>query len=463
MDIRGEQADFEAVLDPDYFVRYDACNRILEANGIPLKIPDLRRVFSGILEGSGAFSEKDRQRCQRALDELIAFIRDYGKPPDYTGMTREEINECFLDACSSSSTKPDLNRIRDLCEHGADLHVHDARGFAALKLATTIYDRDVMKYFLDRGADINEVIPYKGGNTSTVWIEKAGYAALEDLRLMLEAGARVDDRDSAGNTALMKYCAGNPIREGVALFLEHGANPALVNSEQYSTLHLIARQNADGATVKLLIDHGAVVDGKNDLGETPLHVNSTFTLAGDERIALCLLEHGADPNLRNADGDTPLILATRCEKEAVVKALMEHGARKELKDAAGKTAYAIALAKGFPKIARLIDPQAFAEQEKKADRSELKKIREQIVEMLKAGKRQYRSDKEGYSWFSRQGDIYQLERFENGASPPDVSSYSTDEAALEFLYETNRNCSKDETEISVYRQILNSLVKPSDA
>jgi hypothetical protein len=49
MEIKGSQTDFEAVLSDDYFERYDACENLLQANDIPLKISDLRQVFQHII------------------------------------------------------------------------------------------------------------------------------------------------------------------------------------------------------------------------------------------------------------------------------------------------------------------------------------------------------------------------------------------------------------------------------
>ncbi|HOY67801.1 MAG TPA: ankyrin repeat domain-containing protein [Candidatus Ozemobacteraceae bacterium] len=458
MELKGDPEDLKNVLDEEYFVRYEAYNRLLRANGIPLEIPDLRRVFAGMMNVSGPLNEKKRGKLQEAFDRFARFVQEYGRPFDFPAMTPEEITERFLDACSRTSTPPDLRELRELCAHGADVHAHDALGFSALKLATRVYNREVTAFLLGRGVDINEPIRYKDGNVSTVWIEKAGYAEVEDLRLMLDAGARPNDRDSAGNTALMTYCAGNPVPEGVALLISRGADPTLMNNEKYTSLHFLARANVDGAAVSLLMEHGAPVDARNDLGETALHVNAKFTLAGDERGTRALLAGGANPDVRTPEGETPLLMAVRCEKERVVRVLIETGANKAIKGPDGKKPFAVAMEKRFHAIARIIDPAAYAEYEQRGDRSGTRIIRNDIIDALRAGKKQYRSDKEGYSWFSRRGDVYLFERFENGASPPIVTTIEGDDDALRYLYDSNRTGAAAETELSVYRSILQSLV-----
>lgn len=464
MRIKGRREDFELLLDPDYFVRYEAYNRILEANGIPARLADIPSVFSRMASLDEVVTEEVRNSLQQARDELERFVLEYGKPIDFAHMTAAEIDECFLDACSGITEKPDIGRIRELVEHGADINARDRLGFTALKKATHIYDYTIMKFFLDRGVDINEPVRYTDGAVSTVWLEKVGYAGLDDLRLMLGHGARPNDRDSVGNTALLRYCAAKPCRDGIALLLEHGADAASVNSEGNSALHAVARQEVEREGVLLLIGHGANVGLRNASGDTPLHVNARFQLAGDERCAACLLENGADPDAVTTDGDSALILAARSEKERVVQVLMAHGARTDIRDAAGQTACDIALAKGFPAIATMIDPAAAAAYQARADRGALEKVKRMIIGRLKAGQTQYRSDKEGYSVFSWRASAYPdhaagylYERFENGAPPPDVTHFRTDEEALEYLYQTNRTRSAGETELSVYEAILGSI------
>lgn len=464
MKIKGNREDFERLLDTDYFVRYEAYERVLEANGISVRLADIPKVFSRMAFLDKADTKEVRNNLQQARDELERFVLEYGKPLDYAGMTPAEINDRFIDACSSITDKPDFERIRELVSHGADINARDRLGFTALKKATHIYDYTIMKFFLDHGVDINEPVRYTDGTVSTVWLDKVGYAGLDDLRLMLGHGARPNDRDSAGNTALIKYCAAKPCRDGIVLLLEHGADASAVNAEGNSALHAVARQGAEREGVQLLIDHGGNVDLRNASGETPLHENARFQLAGDERCTACLLENGADPDMKNPDGDTPLILAARCEKEGVVRELMAHGARTGIRDASGNTACDIALSKGFLAIATLIDPEAAAAYQARADRSALGVVKKQIVTKLKAGQTQYRSDKEGYSVFSWRADAYPdqkagyvYERFENGASPPDVTRFKTDETALDHLYQTNRTRSADETELSVYETILGTI------
>jgi len=61
-----------------------------------------------------------------------------------------------------------------------------------------------------------------------------------------------------------------------------------------------------------------------------------------------LLDHGADPNVRNSQGDTPLICAIKYAggKAATVELLVKAGTNLDIRDNKGKTALDYAKAKG---------------------------------------------------------------------------------------------------------------------
>ncbi|HEY9070198.1 MAG TPA: hypothetical protein VIV61_08055 [Candidatus Ozemobacteraceae bacterium] len=168
MELKGDPEDLKNVLDEEYVVRYEAYNRLLRANGIPLEIPDLRRVFAGMMNVSGPLNEKKQGKLKDAFKRFTRFVQEYGKPIDFAAITPEEVTERFLDACSRTTASPDIRELRELCGHGADIRAHDALGFPALKLATRVCNREVMAFFLGRGADINEPIRYKDGNVSAI-------------------------------------------------------------------------------------------------------------------------------------------------------------------------------------------------------------------------------------------------------------------------------------------------------
>ena len=71
--------------------------------------------------------------------------------------------------------------------------------------------------------------------------------------------------------------------------------------------------------VEFLIGHGAVVNAKDNTGQTPLH---SAAWAGQTAVAIVLLKHGADVNAQDAKGKTPLIYAAEQESEEIILYLL---------------------------------------------------------------------------------------------------------------------------------------------
>jgi ankyrin repeat protein len=84
-------------------------------------------------------------------------------------------------------------------------------------------------------------------------------------------------------------------------------------------------------SIKFLFRAGADPNLANNLGETPLYRYIVYTCqhpsrADDELIIRLLLEHGADPNQRSLDGNTPLYWAVFRNRLDIARNLLEHGA-----------------------------------------------------------------------------------------------------------------------------------------
>jgi ankyrin repeat protein len=76
--------------------------------------------------------------------------------------------------------------------------------------------------------------------------------------------------------------------------------------------------------VELLLEHGAQPDLGDKDGRTPL---SRAAEDGNERIVELLLENGAQPDLKNRHGQTPLSRAIEGQSPAVVHLLLTRGVK----------------------------------------------------------------------------------------------------------------------------------------
>lgn len=92
--------------------------------------------------------------------------------------------------------------------------------------------------------------------------------------------------------------------------------------------------------IRLLIDSGENINGRDQFGWTPL---MRAAGKGDSDLIAILLKHGADTNLRNMAGETALLIAARLEYPEAVSALIENGCNPDQIDAYGRMALMLAV------------------------------------------------------------------------------------------------------------------------
>jgi ankyrin repeat protein len=164
------------------------------------------------------------------------------------------------------------------------------------------------------------VLPYQGIRRNPV--DNAGL-----INTFLKYGANPYARDANENTVL-HYAACWHCTETVRTLLEHRLNP---NVKNWNGTTPVMYANDDCA--RLLVEHGADVNERNDEGRTCLMVNhnpDTYQM---------LLDHQADVNLKDNRGQTALIhLIMEHLSVAKVNVFIRNGAKVSIKDNNGKTA-----------------------------------------------------------------------------------------------------------------------------
>jgi ankyrin repeat protein len=103
------------------------------------------------------------------------------------------------------------------------------------------------------------------------------------------------------------------------MLIERGANvnAAARNAFRVALVHAAAAVR-DAAIMQLLIDHGADVNARQQMGYTALH---TAAQHGDDIMLDLLLTAGADPRTAGDDGKTPADLAAAQGHTAIVERL----------------------------------------------------------------------------------------------------------------------------------------------
>jgi ankyrin repeat protein len=228
-------------------------------------------------------------------------------------------------AVAGSSTDAQMAEL--LVARGADVNAKAAAGDSVLQRAAYGGNRWVVEMLLEYGADVNA-----SGRDSTPLGDAACAGNIEVVELLLNHGADVNRRIDRSRLpwgglplALALRCAGGSEktpRVQIASILV--ARDALVDARNDAGETLLHRAAADGhlAGIELLVSHGARVDATDLHGFTPLH---SAVKEGRLEVAARLLALGASADARGTDGRTPSDLATNDpEMDALVRRYAKH-------------------------------------------------------------------------------------------------------------------------------------------
>ncbi|KAN0142107.1 Ankyrin repeat-containing domain protein [Lactarius tabidus] len=183
---------------------------------------------------------------------------------------------------------------------------------------------DFAQVLVKHGADVNIRLT----NEWTPLHVAAFNGWLELARSLLNHGANLNVENDRDETPLHLVSRGEYYFEenGVRiafLLLERGVDVHAQDKEQYTALHGAAFKGKH-ELARVLLDHGADPNVRNEKGEIPLHLVPQDHEC--DKIATLLLERGADMNARDKDDATPSHpVAFKCRLESA-KELPNHDA-----------------------------------------------------------------------------------------------------------------------------------------
>jgi hypothetical protein len=159
-----------------------------------------------------------------------------------------------------------------------------------------------------RGMDPNT--PTEKGEPALVFAVRSG-APKTVAYLLKQPGIQIDATNMADETALMLAANANDLASA-NLLIEAGAS---VNRPKWTPVHYAASKGYTGM-MRLLIENDAYIDAESPNGTTPLMMAAYY--ASPNAVKL-MLEEGADPLLRNQDGQTALDMALVKDKKLSVQ------------------------------------------------------------------------------------------------------------------------------------------------
>jgi ankyrin repeat protein len=258
--------------------------------------------------------------------------------------------------------KNDLSKLRDRISASKLNEIDEEEGLTPL-IAAVMYGRiDMVKILLKSGANPN-IADQANAATPLMWgaITDPGeisrekgivipsiQSKIEIVQELLKSGARVNDKNQWGGTAL-QWAADAGNIEIVKILIDSGAD--LNSQDMDGFTPLIAASNYEterhNDVVKFLLSKGARVDEKSKIGESAL-----FFAVHNFKIdnVATLLKAGADKNLQNNQGISPLMKAVQLRRLEIAKHFLEAGADLQAKSRDGKSVLTIATEGGYPEM-----------------------------------------------------------------------------------------------------------------
>ena len=250
--------------------------------------------------------------------------------------------------------------IKPLQQAGALLDAQDSRGYNALDDAVAVDADDAAAELRSLGMRANlatgnparrtgKFDPAHPGEIYRGWAPLALAVSRNDsasVQQLLNAGGDANLRLPQGDP-LLQVAADSHAMESFQVLLAHGAIAAATDHAGHTALWLAASRN-DPAVIKALLNAGVKPDAHATSETTALL--AALNAAHSADVVRMLLDAGASPESPDAQGHTPLMLASAVGAAPLVDMLLAHHAQIDAEDHERRTALWFAAAFGSHEV-----------------------------------------------------------------------------------------------------------------
>jgi ankyrin repeat protein len=275
-----------------------------------------------------------------AIDDLVKTGANVNAPDE------PQLSTPLMWASQSGS----IETVKTLLAAGAAVDVKDKAGRTALmwaqvaRKASEQFNSEIVNTLIKAGAKVN--VTDENGNTPLILAAQADLT--ESVRMLLAAGALVNAKNRWGSNALISAFDSHyrltdkdthhPAPLTIRALLTAGADIQAGNSDGTTPLMLAARTDSLEA-VKMLLEAGASIDGRDKKGKTALMYERYGYMPSVETFKVLVAAKG-DLNAVDSGGRTPLMYAAKGGPPEILELLLKNGAKPSInaRDNSGQTA-----------------------------------------------------------------------------------------------------------------------------
>ncbi|CAL1272132.1 unnamed protein product [Larinioides sclopetarius] len=276
-------------------------------------------------EGNLRLLHVNKMREYKARIQTVGVVYDtdeeFGEIYETPKLSIAERNDEALERVNEKKLKgakvknQDMNMKSQQEIHGAIPSIVCPEGNTPLMFACAAGHVDIVRILLDAGARVED----HNENGHTPLMEAASAGHVEVAKLLVERGASINTHSNEFKESALTLACYKGHLEMVRFLLEAGADREHKTDEMHTAL-MEASMDGHVEVARLLLDSGAQVNMPADSFESPL---TLAACGGHVELAMLLLDRGANIEEVNDEGYTPLMEAAREGHEEMAKNILK--------------------------------------------------------------------------------------------------------------------------------------------